>query len=229
MTELELRLLVEGFDVENDSQVGTLHEYFDATAAGIAGLLTIVVRVPGRGDSLAAAKVVVRDLERHVSGLRVVDLDLDLVDVGEIADRTGKTRQAINLLATGKRGQRFPDPYALPGGHRVWTWASVNRWLAEHRPDWADPIAHLTRAEQRRLAAWLATRPSDTASGRGSIRWHIAAKHSDTEFADLVGAQFHVAEVAHDLRAAETVGAQTTRRSVRGRFVPRVTGSAAAS
>jgi hypothetical protein len=86
------------------------------------------------------------------------------VDAGEIAERTGLTRQGVNLLATGRRGTGFPTPFALPGGHRVWTWASVNIWLVQHRRERADAVAHLTRAEQREFAAWLTTRHGASAA-----------------------------------------------------------------
>jgi predicted DNA-binding transcriptional regulator AlpA len=163
MMDLEFRLVVEGFDVDDERQVAALHENCDATAASICGVTTITLTAAADEDRLATARCAISRLE-GCTGARAVDLDLDLVDAGEIAERTGLSRQAVNLLATGKRGQRFPVPYALPGGHRVWTWAAVNVWLAEYRAQLADPVQHLTRTEQRQLAAWLASRDSADAA-----------------------------------------------------------------
>lgn len=230
MTELELKLLVEGFDVDDDAQISGLYENFDATAARMSGLVTITMRVPRDGDLLVTAKAAVRELERVVAGVWVVDLDLDLTDVGEIAERTGKTRQAVNLLATGQRGRGFPDPYALPGGHRIWTWASINRWLAEHRPAWADPTDHLTRDQQRHFAAWLATRTASSASQhRTPAQWYQIVGRRTAVFTDRGGAEFYAAEIAHARRAAEPRPAPPSGESVGGRFEPRVATSAAAS
>ncbi|HVW40065.1 MAG TPA: hypothetical protein VHC18_01820 [Amycolatopsis sp.] len=157
MADLELRLVVEGFDVDDEQQVAALYDNFDAVVSSICGVNVVTLTVIDGERRLAAARSAVARLE-HVTGARVIDLDLDLVDAGEIAERAGLSRQAVNLLATGQRGSGFPAPFALPGGHRVWTWASVNIWLAQHRPERADPLEHLTRQEQRQLAAWLATR-----------------------------------------------------------------------
>ena len=132
------------------------------TASRICGstVVTVGVEVSVGAEVLPVIRAETARLE-HVVGLRAIDLDLDLVDEGEIAQRLEKSRQIINLYAKGARGGGdFPSPYALPGGRRVWTWASVAGWVRHHKQDWdlASEPSQLSREEQRELAAWLTRR-----------------------------------------------------------------------
>lgn len=158
MKHVEVRFLVDNFSVDNPAQVEALYEHFDASAARIchSTVVTLTVEVPDGASNVSQIRLMVSHLERLVQ-LRTVDVDLDLVDEGEIADRLGVSRQAVNLLANGARGHSFPLPYALPGGRRIWTWASVVRWVRQHRPAWDldSGMEQLTREEQRAVSAWL--------------------------------------------------------------------------
>jgi len=223
---LELRLLVEDFDIDDESQVGALYEHFDATAAQICGAVRVTMNIAVGTDLLGAAKMAVRDLERTVD-LRVVDLDLDLVDIREIAERTDKTRQAISLLATGQRGQDFPQPYALPGGHRVWTWAAVDSWLLNHRPEWTAPVAHLSREQQRQLAGWIANRASGLAS-RQPEHWAELVRHRFTTRMVTASADHWIEATGHFNFVADTT-ADSSEHAPRLSHVAGAPSSAAAS
>lgn len=158
----EVRLLVDNFSVDNPDQVGGLFDNFDASASRIceSTVITLGVEVPEGTDVLTAIRGEIAQLERTV-GLRVVDVDLDLVDEGEIAARLERSRQVINLYAKGQRGcGDFPPPYALPGGRRLWSWAAIARWVRHHKQDWDDGSEpdHLSREQQRELSAWLTQR-----------------------------------------------------------------------
>ena len=58
----------------------------------------------------------------------------DLVSASEIAERTGRSRESIRLLAAGRRGSGgFPPPVrGLKSRMRLWRWAEVIAWMAEH-------------------------------------------------------------------------------------------------
>ena len=110
----------------------------------------------------------VRDIET-VPGLVVVGAGQDdQVTMLDIARRAGRTREAVRLWATGKRGPGgFPVPsWTSPGGERFWSWPEVARWLRDARgvtvgdemPEeiwWADAIlkTRLAEEEARRLRA----------------------------------------------------------------------------
>lgn len=161
MAAVEVRYLVDNFSVENPEQLHALFDNFDASASRVCDYTVVAlgVEVPDGTDPVTAIRAETDHLESIV-GLRAIDVDLDLVDEGEIAERLHKSRQIINLLARGDRGRDFPSPYALPGGRRVWTWAAVARWVRQHKQEWdsdAEP-GHLSRDQQRGLAAWLTER-----------------------------------------------------------------------
>lgn len=79
----------------------------------------------------------IRDVKSANTGscvLRVVPDDL--VNANAIAQRTGRTRQAVGLWTRGERGKDFPPPVTKVGGSLVWSWARVAEWL--HRRGEAD-------------------------------------------------------------------------------------------
>ena len=72
----------------------------------------------------------IRDVKQSGIGARVVRvLPDDLVNANAIADRSGKTRQAVRLWIRRERGQGFPAPRARVGKSPVWSWAVVAEWL----------------------------------------------------------------------------------------------------
>ncbi len=76
----------------------------------------------------------IRCVESAVPSLRVVRVEPDdLVSLTVIADRTGRTRESVRLLASGKRGPGgFPEPLAwIDANTRVWQWSNVAIWFKE--------------------------------------------------------------------------------------------------
>ena len=67
-----------------------------------------------------------------------------LVSLSEIAQRSGKTRQAISLYTNGERGEGFPAPVArVTSKHPLYDWEEVAGWLVERD---ALPREELVRA-----------------------------------------------------------------------------------
>lgn len=55
-----------------------------------------------------------------------------LVSLSEIAERCGKTRQAISLYTRGERDEGFPAPVArVTSKHPLYDWEEVAEWLVE--------------------------------------------------------------------------------------------------
>lgn len=85
-------------------------------------------------DFSSAVLSAIRAVEDAVPDLRVVRVEPDdLVTLTVIAERTGRSREGVRLLATGKRGPGgFPEPLAwIDASTRVWQWSNVAIWFKE--------------------------------------------------------------------------------------------------
>ncbi len=85
-------------------------------------------------DSLADALVsALRDTQRAGFVVTAVRSE-DFVSLRDIAARTGRTYEAVRLLATGQRGPgNFPPAYRS-GDWSLYSWAQVLSWLSQHFP-----------------------------------------------------------------------------------------------
>jgi hypothetical protein len=86
----------------------------------------------------------IADVE-SVEGFRVVRVvDIDLLAMSEIAERTGRTRESVRLLANGSRGPGgFPPPINRNEDRRyhLWRWAEVAAWFDRHEIDGVEALA----------------------------------------------------------------------------------------
>ena len=97
-------------------------------------------------DAVSFSKAVTSAYEAVLrAGATVERVEPDyLVSLSEIAERSGKTRQAISLYTNGERGQGFPPPVArVTSNHPLWDWEQVAEWLVERD---ALPKEELVRA-----------------------------------------------------------------------------------
>jgi hypothetical protein len=81
-------------------------------------------------DAMGSA---IRDIET-VPGLRVVGAgQADQVTLLDIAHRAGRSREAVRLWASGRRGPGgFPAPdWVSPSGEKFWSWSDVARWVRD--------------------------------------------------------------------------------------------------
>jgi len=69
-----------------------------------------------------------------VEGLDVVRLDHEeLVWASQIASRTGRSRQSIDMLIKGPRGPgEFPAPASHATPNPLWRWSEVEAWFAAY-------------------------------------------------------------------------------------------------
>lgn len=142
--EFTFAVLVEGLDVEDDA-------HCDAYFAG--GLEDSVLEDrDGRAlatfsrtavDAASALSSAIRDIEHSVPGARVVRVDEQLMNLGDLAAHLDRTTESVRLLATAARGPGgFPPPVGVVGkGVRIWRWADVRPWLAEHHLTPPDDVA----------------------------------------------------------------------------------------
>ncbi|MDQ2883157.1 MAG: DNA-binding protein [Actinomycetota bacterium] len=139
MTEWTFRLTLRGIEL-TDEQVGTLYEAgcddgsFSAEADGtVLGFFDRAA--PTEQDAVISA---ILDVERSGIGARVlrVQADDDWLTASEIAERVGRSRQSVALLARGERGPGdFPAPVARRrSSNPLWRWSKVEAWFERYEP-----------------------------------------------------------------------------------------------
>lgn len=152
--ELRLRLLSVPSDL--DRFVAQVNDEIDSSAI-VSSFDGIVYAVLSRGADSSASGIlaVAFDLAHDVEKLGAIvdDIDDELVDLTEIAERVERSRETVRLWALGKRGRGdFPLPSgALPGSVKIWEWEAVNTWLLLHHPSLADDVVHLSRVDRARF------------------------------------------------------------------------------
>jgi predicted DNA-binding transcriptional regulator AlpA len=74
------------------------------------------------------------DAVESVEGFEVIHVDPDeLVWASEIAERTGRVRQSVDMLIRGKRGPgNFPAPAHHAKRNPLWRWSEVETWFARY-------------------------------------------------------------------------------------------------
>ncbi|HZT66105.1 MAG TPA: hypothetical protein VFA11_09990 [Acidimicrobiales bacterium] len=83
---------------------------------------------------LVDAVVSAIDAVESVEGFEVIHVDPDeLVWASEIAERTGRVRQSVDMLIRGQRGPGgFPAPAHHATRNPLWRWSEVEAWFARY-------------------------------------------------------------------------------------------------
>jgi len=129
------------------------------------GLLEAVVSAIGAVESVIGAEVL------HV------DPD-ELVWASEIAERTGRSRQSVDLLVRGHRGPGdFPAPVSHATRNPLWRWSEVEAWFAayEGRPADAERSAVLGALNGALEARHGLRSSKQTATLRRAVRQLLAS------------------------------------------------------
>jgi hypothetical protein len=174
MTEYEFTLHLDREVTEDEADA--LYGAFDdgSIVTGEGGTTIDFTR---DADSWVTAIVTaVSDIEGAVPRLRVTGVGQDdLVSMLEIAQRTGRSREAVRLWAAGQRGPgNFPAPaWVSPGGERFWHWRDVARWAREQmnlaveaEPDEIRVADEVLKARQAMAEAQEILRGADAATRR---------------------------------------------------------------
>jgi hypothetical protein len=140
----EFTIIASGLDPEADNVEDLFFEAGcdDATLSFQKGVIILEFHREAVSFSNAVASAFEAVLR---AGAKVERVEPDhLVSLGEIAERCGKTRQAISLYTKGERGTDFPAPVArVTSKHPLWDWEEVAGWLVERN---ALPREELVRA-----------------------------------------------------------------------------------
>lgn len=140
MTQYELSFVTDSITEQVENNL-LEHGYFIERH----GALTLVTRDSVGSDAYRAAVLEAEKLE--LLGVRVRRLNLDLVNMVQIAERVGLTKQAVHKWTTTTS---FPAPHASTGG-LLWAWSDVNEWLARVKPDKQDHLHQATPQEVARF------------------------------------------------------------------------------
>lgn len=136
----------------NDEEVDALFDAGCDDVVPVIGATSTLLHFVREGATLARALVAaVRDVE--AAGLAVAGVASDdVVDLKEIAARTGRSHESVRLLSRGKRGPGgFPAPLTEPGERlALWSWATIRPWFAKHYPT---TLADGERFEHDRIIA----------------------------------------------------------------------------
>ena len=130
MKTYSFTLVIDG-DAGTDERINALFEAGCDDATFSHGSTISYGDFDREAASLLEAVLSAVEAVESVQGLRVRRVDEeDLVSVNEIGARLGRSRQSVNQLIAGDRGDgTFPQPLGRTRGHgRVWSWSEVAEW-----------------------------------------------------------------------------------------------------
>jgi hypothetical protein len=134
MKTFEFSIIASGLDHQADDFEQRFYDAGcdDATISFQKGhiIVDFAREAPSVEDAISSAIEAV-----HSTGASITRIEPDpLVNLSEIAARSGMTRQAIALYSTGQRGRGFPLPVArITTDNSLWDWPSVASWLYKTR------------------------------------------------------------------------------------------------
>jgi len=140
MTEWTFRLALRGIEL-TDEQLDALYEAgCDDASFALEPDGTVLGFFDREAETQEDAVLsAIGDIESADIGARVIKVsaDDDWLTASEIAERVGRSRASIHLLARGERGPGdFPAPVARRGSSNpLWSWAEVEAWFERYEPD----------------------------------------------------------------------------------------------
>lgn len=140
----EFTIIASGLDPEAEDFADRFFEAGcdDATVSFQKGVIIVEFYREAVSFSKAVASAY-DDVLRAGASVDRIEPDY-LVSLSEIAERSGKSRQAISLYTNGDRGEGFPAPVArVTSKHPLYDWEEVAGWLFERD---ALPKEELVRA-----------------------------------------------------------------------------------
>lgn len=136
MGSYELKFVVES-DCLTDQVIDNLGESQDVVC-GQTGYGDGFVIITAEAESARAAIRSACTLLQVDFGIRIIELQRDLVGMAEIAARTKQTRQSVHHWISGKRrGGEFPRPFDPTNS--LWLWSEVRDWAVGQGIETDDP------------------------------------------------------------------------------------------
>lgn len=130
--QFEWMFVVPEISGPDDARIDALSTRVDSVVESHSGLNLVTMLVPG-DNAVAAARGALRTFDQ--CGLRPVRSYPDLVARGDIAERVGVERQAVDHWIRGQRRKGFPSPVHL-AARGLWLWQDVAEWLERENIDY---------------------------------------------------------------------------------------------
>lgn len=131
MTTFSFTIIVDGMDVEDLSVMESFGELeYSAMPICSGGQQYVAYEIEGDLNSQnTVVTSVISDLRgRSITPVRI---DLDLVNISEIAARTNLNRETVRAWTTGKHRSDFPLCFTTISNSDVWDWGTVYTWLSK--------------------------------------------------------------------------------------------------
>lgn len=133
MPEFSFSTRVLGLDLDNPVALDALFSTsIDVSPFEADGEMTLFVTLQAT-DARRALDSLLAHLANQPAPIEVVRVDLDLVNIPEIAIRANVSRETVRLWSNGERLSAFPASFASVGDSRVWAWADIHAWLVANR------------------------------------------------------------------------------------------------
>lgn len=130
MYEYSFAIHVLGLDFEDEAQLLLLDdEAVTVVPAALDGLITLNV-ILAADSPMDAWRQFMVFCEQRVPSVTITRVDLDLVSIPQIAERSGVARETVRLWARGLRREGFPAPFTSAGQSLLWAWSDVFGWLS---------------------------------------------------------------------------------------------------
>jgi len=174
MTEFCIQVLYDNLNLSDEETLRVLTEA-GVVAAEPEGDQTRLTAALQSSNAVKAAASLITTLRNALPAAMPLMTSRDLVNITDIADRVGMTREAVRNWASGKRRTGvFPIPLDTPGGQKVWEWAAVHAWLRHNLQMW-DGLTFPTHAEFGSIDAMIdhATRAHDCTVTPVARNWMV--------------------------------------------------------
>lgn len=158
----EFTIIATGLDASDEDFENRLFEANceDATISCQKGV--IILEFSREAQTFASALIsACADVKK--SGAKVERVEPDhLVNLSDIAARSGLTRSAVSHYCKGERGSGFPAPVArVTSESPLWDWVDVARWMHERSQLSQETVLQARMVREANLVAEMRTLPRD--------------------------------------------------------------------
>ncbi len=130
MYEYGFALHVLGLDFEDETQLLLLDDEEITVVPSTSDGLVMLNVILDADSPMAAWREFTEFCEKRAPNVSITRVDLDLVSIPQIAERSGVARETVRLWARGLRREGFPAPFTAAGQSLLWAWSDVFGWLS---------------------------------------------------------------------------------------------------
>lgn len=157
MTEFCIELLFTRLNLDEESILAALAKANVITAEPFENATTRITAAIEAPNAIRGAATLITELRHSLPDAKPVTTFRNLVNITDIAEQAGVTREAVRHWATGaRRSGQFPEAVGCVGSQKIWEWTSIHLWLRANLDIW-DGLTFPTHAELGAIDAHIAT------------------------------------------------------------------------